>query len=146
MRVDPVLRDIYICKLDRAVMVALTSSLARKRFVYVEDFLVIHETHSKTDVPQLIKKVIWGVANRSIRYTQEVAMGASITFLELALSFFHGRVCRAYIPTSRKRLLSFRYSRTKIVKLYIIVSFATSAITRSCSHLMVKALTSRFPR
>lgn len=112
--VIPVLVDIYLSKLDQAVMVASTGPPVRKMLMYMENFRVIYGTHSKTEVPLRIEEIFEGIADRGIRFPQEAATGGSIRFLELTLSFFDAHLGWAHSPRSTKSLLPFMLAAPRL--------------------------------
>lgn len=133
-KVAPLLSDIFLCKVDRALEREL-SGMVKKVYRYVDDYIVFVDKcsilRSIADILKVFKENGMG-----LKYTFEVMKENCIQFLDLSLKFGEEHVCWKFAPRSVKPLLNYKSGHSKLVKNSIAFSSLRSALFKSCVHSM----------
>lgn len=133
----PILSDLLLAKMDRAVNQELVSTAAKKVFRFVDDFLVIVKCDPRgfvshaNNVLSLFKKYLGPLV-----LTHEMPENSSIRFLDLRLTFRAEHTCWEFQPRAGKPLLPYTSAHSKLVKRGIVSTCFTNALDRSCMHSM----------
>ncbi|XP_042145540.1 uncharacterized protein LOC121835424 [Ixodes scapularis] len=127
----PVLSEIFLTYVDREIEARLEElSLVFHVFRYVDDYLVIHPISVSSD------SVVQAFTSSSsgLNFTREDSSGDGLQYLNLRLHLLPTGICWAFQQRSRKPILPFCSSHSKLVKHGIIRSLLSSSRTKSCSH------------
>ncbi|CAN7942713.1 unnamed protein product [Ixodes hexagonus] len=133
--VAPILSDIYLSGVDRAVESALGASAVKRAFRYVDDFLVLYEGAEEDDTRSFVL-ASFEKCGGGLRFTCEEPNEGALQFLDLTMYLGDKTICWTFSPRSRKAILDFRSSHSKVVKRAIAMSCLGSALKKSCAHKM----------
>lgn len=112
--VAPTLCDIFLSYFDRDLQTAL-SSLVINVFRYVDDYLVlVHSPSLDKNRDKIIEN--FEKNEHALRFTHEVPYDKILQFLDLELSFRADHLCWSYSPHSKKPILDYSSSHSKVVK------------------------------
>lgn len=112
--VAPILCDIFLSYFDRDLQTAL-SSLVINVFRYVDDYLVlVHSPSLDKNRDKIIEN--FEKNEHALRFTHEVPYDKILQFLDLELSFRADHLCWSYSLRSKKPILDYSSSHSKVVK------------------------------
>lgn len=141
-RFTPVLRDIFLSKIDQALEVVVLHSLAVKVSCYVDDYLVVFDTNAHDPKSGDLLN-IFEQNGLCLKFTTENMKDVCLQFLYLKLKFMLDHVCWMYAARSVKPLLKYSSGNTKLVRNALAFSCFHSAVMKSCPHLMEPSFTSQ---
>ena len=131
-RVAPVLSDIFLSTVDRLVDCE-ARDLVVKIFRYVDDYLILFRKGCPPfhyiNLMKLFKEKVFG-----LNFTCKLPSNNCLQFLDLRLFLQSDHVCWCYSPRSKKSLLSYTSSHSKIIKNAIAMNSLHSALKKSCIH------------
>lgn len=133
--IAPLLSDLYLAKLDRALNERLNSSSALRTSSFVDDYLVVLECNADNfqvatrHLISLLKKCLSPQST-----THEIPQDSIIWFLDLRITFANQHTCWMYKPPAPKPLLPYTSSHTRLVKRSIVQTCLSNALEKSCQH------------
>ncbi|CAN8022615.1 unnamed protein product [Ixodes persulcatus] len=143
--VAPILSDIYLSGIDRAVACALGASTVKRVFRYVDDFLVLYEGAEEDDAWCLVLDA-FEKCGGGLRFTCEEPKEGAQQFLDLTMYPGDNTICWTFCPRSKKAILDFKSSHSKVVKRSIAVSCLGSVLKKSCVHKMTEGFRKQIGR
>ncbi|XP_040069744.3 uncharacterized protein LOC120842657 [Ixodes scapularis] len=138
-RVAPVLSNIFLAKVDRALD-GLLKAPAKKIFRYVDDYLVFVDKGNFSRTLDFALKT-FKEQGLGLRFTFETPKDQTIQFLDLSVDVSQSHVCWWHHPRTTKNLLDFRSGHSKLVKIsnYVKDNVVT---TRPVLHIIKPLLQS----
>ncbi|CAN8014869.1 unnamed protein product [Ixodes persulcatus] len=152
--VAPILSDVYLSGVDRAVACTLGASTVKRVFRYVDDFLVLYEGAEEDDTRCLVLDA-FEKCGGGLRFTCEEPKEGALQFLDLTMypgdntilsRLYRVAICWSFRPRSKKAILDFKSSHSKVVKRSIAVSCLGSALKKSCAHKMTEGFRKQIGR
>lgn len=119
-----------------------------KVFSYVDDFLILLNLKNPTDLEDVSCDILNSFRSCSnlLNFTKELASD-EIRLLDLKLIFSNtGHVCWMYAPRTKKQLLPFNSSYSKLVKRGIANLCFSNALKKSCHHSMDQSFNEQVTR
>ncbi|CAN7988012.1 unnamed protein product [Ixodes hexagonus] len=105
--VAPILSDIYLSGVDRAVESALGASAVKRVFRYVDDVLVLYEGAEEDETRSFVL-ASFEKCGEGLRFTCEEPNEGALQFLDLTMYLGDKTMCWTFSPRSRKAILDFR--------------------------------------
>ncbi|XP_077486822.1 uncharacterized protein LOC144098177 [Amblyomma americanum] len=145
--VAPLLSDLLLAKADRRLKEALLNTNAVRVFRFVDDFLVVYKTSDQDpgkDVEALFK--VFSENLGEFELTKELPDEGQLQYLDLRLFPSEDHLCWCCAPRSKKNLLPYSSSHTKLVKRAIALGVLKNALKRSCYHRQQASTESQLKR
>lgn len=143
--VAPVLSDIFLSGVDRSIHDSFNTLPVRNVFRYVDDFFIVYgkrvEGHGVHQVVETFVK-----CGSGLKFTFEEPKDGTLQFLDLSLSAQANHLCWSYSSRSKKAILPYTSSHSKIVKRGIAMSILGSALEKSCFHTVKDSCRSQLER
>ncbi|CAN7947377.1 unnamed protein product [Ixodes hexagonus] len=108
----PILSDIYLSGVDRAVESALGASAVKRVFRYVDDFLVLYKGAEEDETRSFVLAA-FEKCGGGLRFTCEEPNEGALQFLDLTMYLGDKTICWTFSPRSRKAILDFKSSHSK---------------------------------
>lgn len=147
--VAPILCNIYLAKFDNSVCTILSDDRVSRIFRYVDDFLILLNIGPSDCLNSAIHDVmqVFQSCSTKLCFTHEAPLDNSIRFLDLSLTFLsHHHICWMYSPRTKKTLLPYESSHSKLVKRAIANLCISNALEKSCTHQMLSSFNQQVER
>ncbi|CAN7995341.1 unnamed protein product, partial [Ixodes pacificus] len=134
--VAPVLCDVYLSHCDQAIAKNISANQVSRIFRYVDDYLVLLPFRPDEGDSHPIDSVRATFLEQAeqLNFTIEVPTDGILQFLDLQITFNKNQTCWMYHPRSKKRLLRYDSSHSKLVKRGIVSNCLSMALNKSCEH------------
>lgn len=105
--VAPVLCNVLLSDVDRALHNVLGTDVVAKVFRYGDDFLVLLRKRPGFTNDETIGGVLkaFEAHGEGLKFTHELSINDEMQFLHIAITFLDSDECRSYHPRSKKELL-----------------------------------------
>nr|XP_054933026.1 uncharacterized protein LOC126542008 [Dermacentor andersoni] len=134
--VAPVLCNIFLAGIDRALSKVFDGGNVLKVYRYVDDFLILLTERSPLTYSHTVQGILtdFKQQGKGLDFTFELAKDNSLQFLDLNITLTDEGSCWMYRPRARKEVLPYESTHSKTVKRAIATMCLESALKKSCCH------------